>query len=100
MENLNLTQREQKVLDLVSQGHDNAEIAKILNLSKSTVSTYISNVYKKIGVTENKGRGGKREGAGRPVGSTKENTKKLYSFRLSDEEKIAVTELLKKLRSK
>ena len=100
MENLNLTPSEQKVLDLVSQGFDNAEIANLLNLSNSTVSTYISNVYKKIGVTENKGRGGKRNGAGRPVGTTKENTKKLYSFRLSDEEKIAVKELLKKLRKK
>ena len=100
MENLNLTPSEQKVLDLVSQGFDNAEIANLLNLSNSTVSTYISNVYKKIGVTENKGRGGKRNGAGRPVGTTKENTKKLCSFRLSDEEKIAVKELLKKLRKK
>ena len=98
MENLKLTQREQKVLDLVSQGLDNTEIADLLNLSTSTVSTYISNVYKKIGVTENKGRGGKRNGAGRPVGSTKEKTKKLRSFRLSDEEEIAVKELLKKLR--
>lgn len=100
MENPNLTQREQQVLELVSQGCDNEEVAKILNLSSSTVSAYISNVYKKIGVTENKGRGGKREGAGRPIGTTKENTKKLYSFRLSDEEENAVRDLLKKLRGK
>ena len=44
--------------------------------------------------------GGKRIGAGRPVGSTKENTKKLYTFRLSEEENIAVRELLKKMRNK
>ena len=100
MKNPPLTNREQQILDLVVQGSDNKEIAKILNLSESTVTTYISNVYKKIGVTENKGRGGKRNGAGRPTGTTKENTKKLCTFRLSEEEKIAVKELLKKLRNK
>ena len=100
METPTLTNREQNILDLVAQGYNNAEIAKTLSLSQSTVSTYISNVYKKIGVTESKGRGGKRNGAGRPTGTTKENTKKLCTFRLSEEEKIAVKELLKKLRNK
>lgn len=46
------------------------------------------------------GRGGKRPGAGRPFGTTKENIKKMYSFRLSEEEAIAVKELLKKMRNK
>ena len=100
MDNITLTNREQEILDLVSQGCDNADIAKKLKLSESTVSTYISNVYKKIGVTENKGRGGKREGAGRPTGTTKEKTKKIFTFRLSEEEENAVRELLKKLRNK
>ena len=45
-------------------------------------------------------RGGKREGAGRPVGTKKENSKKMFSFRLSEEEEKAVKELLKKMRSK
>jgi len=45
-------------------------------------------------------RGGKREGAGRPVGTTKENTKKMYSFRLSEEELKAIRELLNKMRTK
>lgn len=44
--------------------------------------------------------GGKRDGAGRPVGSTKDNSKKLCTFILSEEEKIAVRELLKKMRNK
>jgi len=35
-------------------------------------------------------RGGKRIGAGRPEGTTKEKTKKMYSFRLSEEELKAV----------
>lgn len=100
MDNITLTKREQEILDLVSQGCDNADIAKKLKLSESTVSTYISNVYKKIGVTENKGRGGKRKGAGRPTGTTKEKTKKIFTFRLSEEEEIAVRELLKNLRNK
>ena len=42
-------------------------------------------------------RGGKREGAGRPKGI---NNKKMYSFRLSEEELRAVKELLKKMREK
>ena len=100
MDNITLTKREQEILDLVSQGCDNADIAKKLKLSESTISTYISNVYRKIGITENKGRGGKREGAGRPAGTTKEKTKKICTFRLSEEEEIAVRELLKELRNK
>ena len=100
MDNIILTKREQEILDLVSQGCDNTDIAKKLNLSESTVITYISNVYRKIGITENKGRGGKREGAGRPAGTTKEKTKKICTFRLSEEEEIAVRKLLKDLRNK
>lgn len=46
------------------------------------------------------GRGGKREGAGRPKGTTKPETKKMYSFRLSEEEEKAVRELLKKMRNR
>ena len=100
MDNIILTKREQEILDLVSQGCDNIDIAKNLKLSESTVSTYISNVYRKIGITENKGRGGRREGAGRPAGTTKEKTKKICTFRLSEEEEIAVRKLLKELRNK
>ena len=49
---------------------------------------------------EKQGHGGKRTGAGRPVGSTKDKVKKMYTFRLSEEEEKAVRELLKKMRSK
>lgn len=45
-------------------------------------------------------KGGKRPGAGRPVGTKKENIKKMYSFRLSPEEEKAVRELLKRMRMK
>ena len=42
-------------------------------------------------------RGGKRIGAGRPK---QETVKKMYSFRLSEEEAKAVKDLLKKMRDK
>jgi DNA-binding NarL/FixJ family response regulator len=100
LKDLALTKREQEVFDLVTQGIDNAEIAKSLNLSEATVATYICNIYKKIGLTENQGRGGKRQGAGRPTGTVKEDTKKLCTFRLSKEEENAVRKLLKKMRGK
>ena len=48
-------------------------------------------------------RGGKREGAGRPTGTTgayKEVTKKMFSFRLSEDEEKAVKKLLKEMRGK
>lgn len=41
--------------------------------------------------------GGKRKGAGRPKGT---NNKKMFSFRLSEEEEKAVRELLAKMRGK
>ena len=46
------------------------------------------------------GRGGKREGAGRPKGTTKENNKKMFSFRLSEEEEKAVKKKKKKMRNR
>ena len=46
------------------------------------------------------GRGGRRAGAGRPKGTVKENKKKLFTFRLSAEEEIAVKNLLKEMRNK
>ena len=45
-------------------------------------------------------RGGKREGAGRPKGTKKAVTKKMFSFRLSEEEEKAVKNLLKQMRGK
>lgn len=48
----------------------------------------------------NSGRGGKREGSGRPIGTTKAEKKKMFSFRLSEEEEKAVRELLKKMRNR
>ncbi len=45
------------------------------------------------------GRGGKREGAGRPFGSIKENKKKPVSFKLSESEEKVVRTVLKDMRT-
>lgn len=47
---LNLTTREYEVLQLLSQGHSNAEIAENLFLSLSTVKTHVSNLFDKMDV--------------------------------------------------
>lgn len=45
-----LTSREQQVLDLVAQGHDNESIAAALHLSIRTVERHLSNCYAKLGL--------------------------------------------------
>lgn len=45
-------------------------------------------------------RGGKREGAGRPAGSTKPSGLKMRSIRLSDDEYQKIKEHIKLLRIK
>ncbi len=45
-----LTQREQEVSRLVSQGHSNKEIAWQLSISDSTVRHHLTSIYSKIGV--------------------------------------------------
>ena len=45
-----LSLREQQVLDLVSEGHTNREIASRLALSEKTVRNYVSDVLRKLGL--------------------------------------------------
>lgn len=45
-----LTQREKEVLDLISQGFENSDIADELDLAEQTVRNYASSIYEKIGV--------------------------------------------------
>jgi len=45
-----LTAREQEVLEQLTNGKGNKEIARALNLSPDTVKTHLSNLYRKMGV--------------------------------------------------
>jgi DNA-binding NarL/FixJ family response regulator len=46
-----LTRREVDILQLASEGHSNARIARILWVTEQTVKFHLSNVYRKIGVS-------------------------------------------------
>lgn len=50
LQKLNLTSREYEVLQLLTQGYSNAEIAEKLFLSLSTVKTHASNLFVKMDV--------------------------------------------------
>lgn len=47
-----LSDRELEVLDLIAKGHLNKEIAKILYISEKTVKNHISNIFKKLNVSD------------------------------------------------
>lgn len=49
---LRLTEREIDIAELMVKGHNNNEIASALYLSEGTVRNYISNLYRKLNVTE------------------------------------------------
>jgi len=48
----NLTTREVEVLDLISEGMINKEIAKQLYISEKTVKNHVSNIFKKLNVSD------------------------------------------------
>jgi DNA-binding CsgD family transcriptional regulator len=50
LQKLGLTSREQEVLQLITQGCSNAEIAEKLFLSLSTVKSHVSNLFVKLDV--------------------------------------------------
>ena len=50
LKKLNLSSREYEVLQLLTKGYSNAEIAKSLFLSVSTVKTHVSNLFTKMDV--------------------------------------------------
>ncbi len=47
-----LTEREQEVLHLLVQGHNNPEIARQLHLAAGTVRNYVSVILQKLGVSD------------------------------------------------
>ena len=50
LKKLNLTNREYEILQLVTKGKSNADIANMLFLSISTVKTHVSNLFTKMNV--------------------------------------------------
>jgi DNA-binding NarL/FixJ family response regulator len=46
-----LTRREREILRLVAEGHSNAELAKLLWVTEQTVKFHLSNVYRKLDVS-------------------------------------------------
>ncbi len=50
LKNLNLTNREYEVLQLLTKGYSNSDIAENLYLSLSTVKTHVSNLFSKMNV--------------------------------------------------
>ena len=45
-----LTRREMEILQLVAEGHSNAQLAKMLWVTEQTVKFHLSNIYRKLGV--------------------------------------------------
>ena len=45
-----LTRREVEILQLVSEGHSNSQLAKMLWVTEQTVKFHLSNIYRKLGV--------------------------------------------------
>jgi DNA-binding NarL/FixJ family response regulator len=50
-EDVGLTRRETEILVLVAEGHSNAQLAKMLWVTEQTVKFHLSNIYKKLEVS-------------------------------------------------
>jgi DNA-binding NarL/FixJ family response regulator len=46
-----LTRREMEILQLVAEGHSNAQLATMLWVTEQTVKFHLSNIYRKLGVS-------------------------------------------------
>lgn len=46
-----LSEREKEVLELISKGKKTKEVAKLLNISLTTVKTHITSIYEKLCVS-------------------------------------------------
>lgn len=45
-----LTSRESEIIQLISQGYSNQQMAEKLNISKYTIDSHTSNIYRKLQV--------------------------------------------------
>jgi len=50
-EPVNLTKREVEILQLITKGLTNKEVANVLNLSRSTIRTHLEHIYQKMEVS-------------------------------------------------
>ena len=50
-EDVSLTKREREILRLVAEGHSNAQLARLLWVAEQTVKFHLSNVYRKLDVS-------------------------------------------------
>ncbi len=48
----NLSAREKEVLNLISSGYSNKDVAKALFISETTVKTHLKNIFRKLGVNK------------------------------------------------
>ena len=66
-----LTPREREILALVAEQRTNAEVARMLWLSRETVKFHLANVYRKLGVSSRAeaARWARRHGLTRAAGS-------------------------------
>ena len=49
--NISLTKREREILALVAEGHSNRQLARMLWVTEQTVKFHLSNIYRKLDVT-------------------------------------------------
>jgi two-component system, NarL family, response regulator LiaR len=47
-----LTQREHAVLQLITKGYSNMQMATVLNCASGTINTHVTNVFRKLGVND------------------------------------------------
>ena len=50
-----LTKREIPILELIAQGHSNRQVADSLSVTEQTVKFHLTNIYRKLGVTNRTG---------------------------------------------
>lgn len=54
IEKVNLSFRETEIIELISQGKTNKEIAHVLNISENTVKYHVKNIYTKLNIKSRK----------------------------------------------